>query len=106
MSSGFPGAPFGGGPFDDFFQAFLGSGAARRGMQRVDITQLLSSSAREVVAAAARQAAEWGSTDLDTEHLLWALAATSRPGRCCSGPGRTPTASGPAWSASCARRSR
>ncbi|MGY5883474.1 ATP-dependent Clp protease ATP-binding subunit [Modestobacter lacusdianchii] len=74
MTSGFPGAPFGGGPFDDFFQAFLGGPGARRGMQRVDITQLLTSHSREVVAAAARQAAEWGSPDLDTEHLLWALA--------------------------------
>ncbi len=63
MTSGFPGAPFGGGPFDDFFQAFLGGPGARRGMQRVDITQLLSSHSREVVAAAARQAAEWGSPD-------------------------------------------
>ncbi|GAB3346845.1 ATP-dependent Clp protease ATP-binding subunit [Modestobacter lapidis] len=73
MTSGFFGSPFGGGPFDDFFQAFTGPGA-RRGMQRVDITQLLSDQAREVVSSAARQAAEWGSPDLDCEHLLWALA--------------------------------
>ena len=71
MSSPFyPGS--GGSPFDDFFQAFLSSGG-RRGMQRVDITQLLSDHSREVVAAAARQTAAWGSTDLDGEHLLWAL---------------------------------
>jgi ATP-dependent Clp protease ATP-binding subunit ClpC len=43
-------------------------------MQRVDITQLLTNQAREVLAAAARQAAAWGDTDLDGEHLLWALA--------------------------------
>jgi ATP-dependent Clp protease ATP-binding subunit ClpC len=55
-------------PFDDFFSAFLSSGA-RRGMQRVDITQLLSDHARQVVSAAARQAAAWGGRD-----LLWALA--------------------------------
>ena len=60
-------------PFDDFFSAFLSSGA-RRGMQRVDITQLLSDHARQVVSAAARQAAAWGGRDLDAEHLLWALA--------------------------------
>ncbi|KQS63666.1 ATP-dependent Clp protease ATP-binding subunit [Modestobacter sp. Leaf380] len=60
-------------PFDDFFAAFLGSGA-RRGMQRVDITALLSDQARQVVGAAAHQAAAWGSRDLDAEHLLWALA--------------------------------
>ncbi|MFQ1003016.1 ATP-dependent Clp protease ATP-binding subunit [Modestobacter sp. SSW1-42] len=75
MTSGFPGGPFGGSPFDDFFSAFLNSGAgARRGMQRVDITQLLSEHSREVVSAAARAASQWGSADLDTEHLLWALA--------------------------------
>jgi ATP-dependent Clp protease ATP-binding subunit ClpC len=74
MTSGFPGGPYGASPFDDFFQAFLGSGGVRRGPQRVDITQLLSDQAREVVTAAARQAAGWGTTDLDGEHLLWALA--------------------------------
>src|SRR4051794_29913863 len=74
MTSGFPGGPFGGSPFDDFFQAFMGNPGARRGMQRVDITQLLSENSREVVANAARQAAQWGDLDLDAEHLLWALA--------------------------------
>jgi ATP-dependent Clp protease ATP-binding subunit ClpC len=74
MTSGYPGGPQGSGPFDDFFQAFLGPGGAQRGMQRVDITQLLTNQAREVLAAAARQAAAWGDTDLDGEHLLWALA--------------------------------
>jgi ATP-dependent Clp protease ATP-binding subunit ClpC len=74
MTGGYPGGPQGSGPFDDFFQAFLGPGGAQRGMQRVDITQLLSGQAREVLAAAARQAAAWGDTDLDGEHLLWALA--------------------------------
>ena len=71
MTSGFPGGPFGGSPFDDFFSAFLNSGGgARRGMQRVDITQLLSEHSREVVSAAAQAASQWGSADLDTEHLL------------------------------------
>jgi ATP-dependent Clp protease ATP-binding subunit ClpC len=74
MTSGYPGGPYAAGPFDDFFQAFLGAGGAQRGMQRVDFTQLLSGQAREVLAAAARQAAAWGDTDLDGEHLLWALA--------------------------------
>src|SRR3954454_12582216 len=71
MSSGFPGGPFGGSPFDDFFQ---GGFAGRRGMQRIDITQLLSDQSRDVVGTAAREAAEWGNRDLDGEHLLWALA--------------------------------
>jgi ATP-dependent Clp protease ATP-binding subunit ClpC len=74
MTSGYPGTPFGGGPFDDYFQAYLGGPGAHRGMQRVDITQLLSDHSRQIMATAARQAAEWGDTDLDGEHLLWALA--------------------------------
>jgi ATP-dependent Clp protease ATP-binding subunit ClpC len=78
MTSGIPGGSFGGSPFDDFFSAFFGAGGngpgARRGMQRVDITQLLSDHSREVVSAAAQAASRWGSSDLDTEHLLWALA--------------------------------
>src|SRR3954466_12172135 len=75
MTSGFPGGPFGGSPFDDFFQAFFANNpGARRGMQRVDITQLLSDHSREVVATAAHQAAQWGDLDLASEHLLWALA--------------------------------
>jgi len=57
-------------PFDDF-SALLGP---RRGMQRVDLTQLLSEHARETLVAAARQAAGWGGHDLDAPHLLWALA--------------------------------
>ncbi len=57
-------------PLDDF-SAFLGP---RRGMQRVDLTQLLSDEGRETLAAAARQATAWGGRDLDAAHLLWALA--------------------------------
>ncbi|MEI4271400.1 ATP-dependent Clp protease ATP-binding subunit [Klenkia sp. LSe6-5] len=58
-------------PFDDFSSSFFGN---RRGMQRVDLTQLLSDHARETLVAAAQQAAGWGSRDLDAPHLLWALA--------------------------------
>jgi ATP-dependent Clp protease ATP-binding subunit ClpC len=71
MTSDIPGPPNAGGPFDDFFRGGPGGG---RGMQRVDITQLLSEQSRELLSMAARQASEWGSTDLDGEHLLWALA--------------------------------
>src|SRR5690606_28302509 len=39
---------------------------------RVDIGRLMSADARELVADAARRAGEWGSIDLDTDHLLWA----------------------------------
>src|ERR671932_1358702 len=66
----FPG-PYG-SPFDDFFARYLG-GEQRMPRQRVDITQLLSQQARELVNAAAHEAVSTGSADLDTEHLLWAM---------------------------------
>ena len=70
MTSGyFPGSY--GSPFDDFFARYLSG--ARQPRQRVDITQFLSEQARELVHAAARRAAEAGSPDLDTDHLLWAM---------------------------------
>src|SRR4051812_7303001 len=70
MTSGyFPGSY--GSPFDDFFARYMGG--ARQPRQRVDITQFLSEQARELVNTAARRAAEVGSQDLDTDHLLWAM---------------------------------
>src|SRR3954470_6852223 len=71
MTSGFFPGGFG-SPFDDFFARY-GGGSAGGPRQRVDITQFLSQQARELVNAAARRAAETGSPDLDTEHLLWAM---------------------------------
>src|SRR4051794_3764555 len=69
MTSGFfPGSY--GNPFDDFFGRYLG-GQPR---QRVDLTQFLSQRARELINDAAQRATETGSPDLDTDHLLWALA--------------------------------
>jgi ATP-dependent Clp protease ATP-binding subunit ClpC len=38
----------------------------------VDITRLMSAEARQVLLDAARRAAELGSADVDTDHLLWA----------------------------------
>src|SRR3954451_5554342 len=70
MTSGYFPGPYG-SPFDDFFARYMGG--ARQPRQRVDITQFLSEQAREVVNAAARRAAEVGSPDLDTDHLLWAM---------------------------------
>jgi ATP-dependent Clp protease ATP-binding subunit ClpC len=82
------GSPPGGGSlFDDFFGRFFeegASGGAGRGSagrsgvvperraEQVDITQLFSDSTDELLQRAARQAAEWGSADLNTEHLLHA----------------------------------
>jgi ATP-dependent Clp protease ATP-binding subunit ClpC len=65
---------FGSSPFDDFLAHIHGAGGPRRPVQRVDITRLMSGPARELLAAAAAQVADWGGTDLDTEHLLWAAA--------------------------------
>src|ERR687890_1898047 len=70
MTSGYFPGPYG-SPFDDFFARYRGG--ARQPRQRVDITQFLSEQARELVNAAARRAAETGSPDLDTDHLLWAM---------------------------------
>jgi ATP-dependent Clp protease ATP-binding subunit ClpC len=63
---------FGSGPFDEFLARFFGPGAPRQPSQRIDITRLMSGPARELLAAAAAQAAEWGGADLDAVHLLWA----------------------------------
>src|SRR4051812_40858340 len=73
MTSGFfPGGY--GSPFDDFFGRYTGgAGGPRQPRQRIDITQFLSERARELVNTAARRAAETGSPDLDTDHLLWAM---------------------------------
>src|SRR4029450_13122557 len=45
---------------------------ARRPVEQVDITQFFSDATRELLQRAAQLALEWGSLDLDTEHLLWA----------------------------------
>ncbi len=73
---------FGGGSlFDDFFSRFFDmpegpSRATPRGAipgrqaEQVDITRFFSDSTSELLQRAARQAADWGSPDLNTEHLL------------------------------------
>jgi len=77
------GSPLGSGSlFDDFFGRFFEEGASggagrrsvvpERNAEQVDITQLFSDSTNELLQRAARQAAEWGSADLNTEHLLHA----------------------------------
>ncbi len=82
MSDDFYGSQgLGSSPFDDFLARIYGSaGGPVRPGQRIDITQLMSGPARELLAAAAAQAAQWGDADLDTNHLLWA-AATLEPTR-------------------------
>ncbi|MEU9154268.1 ATP-dependent Clp protease ATP-binding subunit [Streptomyces sp. NPDC048417] len=80
MSSGYPGpSDFGQDPFGEFLARFFGGGE-RQGPRQIDIGRLLSQPARELVKGAAQYAAEHGSRDLDTEHLLRA-ALTAEPTR-------------------------
>ena len=66
----------GSSPFDEFLARIYGAGGGpTRPGHRVDITQLMSGPARELLAAAAAQATQWGDADLDTEHLLWAASS-------------------------------
>src|SRR5438132_6889689 len=75
---------FGGGRgslFDDFFSDFFGDrtgGGARpaalpqRQVERVDVTEYFSDATRRLLQRAAQTALEWGSLDLDSDHLLYA----------------------------------
>jgi ATP-dependent Clp protease ATP-binding subunit ClpC len=71
----------GGSLFDSFFSDFFGDGPAggrpaapqqRRQVDRVDITEFFSDATRQLLQRAAQRALEWGSLDLDTDHLLYA----------------------------------
>jgi ATP-dependent Clp protease ATP-binding subunit ClpC len=70
--------------FDDFFSDFFedfeqrrprGGGRIaapeRQKAEQVDITEYFSDATRELLQRAAQRALEWGSLDLDTDHLLW-----------------------------------
>ncbi|MFJ5266365.1 ATP-dependent Clp protease ATP-binding subunit [Streptomyces sp. NPDC088387] len=82
MTSGYPpegnGFPQDGDPFGEFLARFFGG--PRPGPRRIDIGRLLSQPARDLVRGAAQYAAEHGSRDLDTEHLLRA-ALSAEPTR-------------------------
>jgi ATP-dependent Clp protease ATP-binding subunit ClpC len=77
----------GGSAFDNFFSDFFGdSPAGRRGggapqrqqqVDRVDITEFFSDATRELLQRAAQTALEWGSLDLDSDHLLYAALENS-----------------------------
>jgi ATP-dependent Clp protease ATP-binding subunit ClpC len=64
-------------PENDAFGEFLARffGGPRPGPRQIDIGRLLSQPARELVRGAAQYAAEHGSRDLDTQHLLRAALA-------------------------------
>ncbi|BEL02327.1 ATP-dependent Clp protease ATP-binding subunit [Actinoplanes sichuanensis] len=77
MSIG-PFGPAGPGQWDDLFARFFGAAEPRRQAQRFDIARHMSNDARQVLADAARRAAEVAGgdrplADLDTDHLLWAV---------------------------------
>ncbi|MEG8278269.1 ATP-dependent Clp protease ATP-binding subunit [Streptomyces sp. AHA2] len=75
MSSGFTSPEgYGSDPFGEFLARFFGG--PRPGPRQIDLGRLLSQPARELVRGAARYAAEHGSRDLDTQHLLRAALAT------------------------------
>ncbi|SOE08153.1 ATP-dependent Clp protease ATP-binding subunit [Streptomyces sp. Ag109_G2-15] len=76
MTNGYPPDPFG-----DFLGRFLGgSQGGAQGPRHIDIGRLLSQPAREMVRGAAQYAADHGSRDLDTQHLLRA-ALSAEPTR-------------------------
>jgi len=70
--------------FDDFFSDFFGDGqtagagsarrqaAPQRQVERVDVTEFFSDATRELLQRAAQTAVEWGSLDLESDHLLYA----------------------------------
>jgi ATP-dependent Clp protease ATP-binding subunit ClpC len=73
-------ASFGMGLLDEITKRLFGgdqSGDAGTQGQRADVSRLLSAEARELLQLAAERAADWGSTNLSTEHLLY--AATQLP---------------------------
>ncbi|KAF4411085.1 MULTISPECIES: ATP-dependent Clp protease ATP-binding subunit [Streptomyces] len=83
MTSGYTGPEdYGRDPIGDFLARFLGSsaGGRRPGPRYLDFGRLMSEPARRLVSIAATYAAEHGSPDLDTEHLLRA-ALTTEPTR-------------------------
>jgi ATP-dependent Clp protease ATP-binding subunit ClpC len=73
MTSGFTSPEGYGDPFGEFLARFFGG--PRPGPRQINIGQLLSQPARDLVRGAALYAVEHGSRDLDTEHLLRAALA-------------------------------
>ncbi|MEU6815396.1 AAA family ATPase [Streptomyces sp. NPDC046860] len=74
MSMSF-GSPFGSSdPFSDLLNRFFGMSPASSppAVQRVPIGRLLTESSQELLNLAANKAEEDGTSDLDTQHLLWA----------------------------------
>ncbi|GHE08274.1 ATPase AAA [Streptomyces alanosinicus] len=89
------GAPFGSSdPFSELFNRFFGMSPASSppAVQRVPIGRLLTESSQELLSLAARRAVEDGTSDLDTEHLLWAATQVEPSRRLLSQVGVDPDA--------------
>ncbi|MFB7531138.1 ATP-dependent Clp protease ATP-binding subunit [Streptomyces sp. NPDC056178] len=94
MSMAF-GSPFGSAdPFSDLLNRFFGMspGTSPPAVQRVPIGRLLTESSHELLNTATRKAAEDGTADLDTEHLLWAATQVDPARRLLSQVGVDPEA--------------
>ncbi|MGV9412898.1 ATP-dependent Clp protease ATP-binding subunit [Nocardia sp. NPDC003693] len=80
MTQSWPGSRGSFDSFDDIFERFFGNGmTSQPPVQRIDLTRLLSESAKAVVDGARAAAHEWGSAEITPEHLLYA-AADIEPG--------------------------
>ncbi|MEU2660334.1 AAA family ATPase [Streptomyces sp. NPDC007325] len=94
MSMAF-GSPFGpSDPFGDLLNRFFGMSPASSppAVQRVPIGRLLTESSHELLNTATRKAVEDGTTDLDTEHLLWAATQVEPTRRLLARAGVDPDA--------------
>ncbi|AKN74638.1 Clp protease ATP-binding protein [Streptomyces sp. PBH53] len=94
MSMSF-GAPFGSSdPFSELLNRFFGMSPASSppAVQRVPIGRLLTESSQQLLNLAAQRAAEDGTSDLDTEHLLWAATQVAPSRRLLSQAGVDPDA--------------
>ncbi|WP_431984439.1 ATP-dependent Clp protease ATP-binding subunit [Streptomyces qinglanensis] len=98
MTSGYTGpGDFGRDPFEEFIAHFLrgarpGNGGQFSDPRYYDFLRLMSEPARQLVSDAASYAAEHGSDDLDTEHLLRAALAAEPTRSMVSRAGADPDA--------------
>ncbi|MFB7935900.1 ATP-dependent Clp protease ATP-binding subunit [Streptomyces sp. NPDC056049] len=81
-------------PFGDLLNRFFGMSPASSppAVQRVPIGRLLTESSHELLNTATRKAVEDGTTDLDTEHLLWAATQVEPTRRLLARAGVDPDA--------------
>ncbi|AYF74300.1 ATP-dependent Clp protease ATP-binding subunit [Nocardia yunnanensis] len=91
MTQGWPSSMGSFDSFDDIFNRFFGSGMSRQPpVQRIDLSRLLSESAKQIVDDARTAAHEWGAAEITPEHLLYAAAAVEPAQRIIAEIGREP----------------